>query len=359
MRVLFVTLSLSNNQLGRVHSLYELARLGGHEAQIATTHPGPIWQPLADSVFASACHRVSFWRLNRLIRDWADLVITIKALPPTLLLALPLCVAAGKPILADVDDPDADAITVWADSHARAKFLIRYPHRYALFASARQAAIRLPSMVSNPVLQRHYGGPIVPHARPDLGPGDDHSSDRPRVAFVGTVREHKGIDLIRSGVASLASQGWTLVVTAPAPHDIRPWETWTGLTSWDEGMKILRESDVVVLPSKPVGYARGQLPMKLIDAMLAGRALAVSDLEVLTWAMGDTGERFTPGSLGEMVDALRRLSSPTVRSELGARARARALGLFTVPAVRPAFDEAVEAALTSGPPGSGLLRNLR
>jgi glycosyltransferase involved in cell wall biosynthesis len=114
-----------------------------------------------------------------------------------------------------------------------------------------------------------------------------------------------------------------------------------------------------VVPSADTPFARAQLPVKLIDAMMAGRAVIASDLAPIRWALGGTGVLVRPGSAHELVLALRRLTvdESTGVSYLGALARERALAHFTPQAVAPALAAAVRAAvgvLVQAPESAGM-----
>jgi glycosyltransferase involved in cell wall biosynthesis len=351
LRLLLVTDTFSNNQMGRVQSLDMAAHVMGHEVEVVTLQPGAMWAPLADSDLAARssvlCHEEEVVLRARS----ADVVVAVKALPETVPLAVRAAKRAGRPILIDVDDADVEVRTI---SSARS-YRSRLSHVGRILGSRRDYAIelvrtavlarRLPTTVSNPVLQRRWGGTLVPHARPDRGAGRLHGQRPPSVAFVGTPWGHKGIHLLRTAVAALSDDGWTLTVTAPPPVDARPFERWIGQVSFPEGERITAEADVVCLPSEAWGYGAGQLPMKLVDAMLAGRAVAVSDTGPLPWAVGDAGLVFSSGNSAAVTNALRQLAHSGRRAELGNRARALALQRFTPEAVGPHLDAAVRGVL--------------
>jgi glycosyltransferase involved in cell wall biosynthesis len=344
-RIVLVTKTFADNQLGRAHSLYLAARTLGYDVSVVTTSAGEVWGPLRGSEFACVCTVVTPEAL-RPIAKAADLIVAVKTLPESLGVAMQASSQAGVPILADVDDPDVEADLFWGPEPVRS-FLgaMRRPARVLGLLRARQLAKRLPTMVSNPVLQELYGGEIVPHARRDTGVGREFDSDCRTVAFVGTTRGHKGVDLLRAAIRLVAADGWRLVVTADPPPDCRPWEDWVGQTSQEAGMQLVRDADVVIVPSRPYGYSRGQLPMKLIDAMLAGRAVAVSGVGPLPWAVGDAGLVFRPDSAEDIRRTLVDLGDVGLRRDLGQRARRLALSRYTPEAVAPALEGAVLSAL--------------
>ena len=92
---------------------------------------------------------------------------------------------------------------------------------------------------------------------------------------MGSVRPHKGVELLREAVEHAGDM--RLTITDDPPPSARPNENWTGLTSLAVGLELVNRADIVAIPSLPWIYGY-QLPVKLIDAMLAGRAIVASDL---------------------------------------------------------------------------------
>jgi glycosyltransferase involved in cell wall biosynthesis len=166
-----------------------------------------------------------------------------------------------------------------------------------------------------------------------------------QVAFVGSPKAHKGIEDLRLAVAGLVSEGYRLVVTGTAPPDSHPWETWVGTVPFEEGMRILDGSDVVAIPSRPTSWARAQLPAKLMDAMMAGKPVVVTDVGPMRWAVGSAGVVATAGDASGIQDALRSLRDPAIRQALGRRAWERARADYSVETVAKVFEDACDAAI--------------
>lgn len=344
--LLFLTDSLATNHLARAHCLYLTARGAGHRiAGVVTTGPGDVWMPLANTDFARLCRRVDADELAGLMGN-CDVVVAFKAFDETLGVAHRAERAGGSaPVVVDIDDPDLEVRINWKRTPPRALAHIALrPISVGHALSLRRIARRHVCISSNPVLQGIYGGEVVPHPTPDSGPGSPHVSEHPLVSFIGTDRPHKGLPVLRSAVAELAKHGFRLLITAEAPPDAQPWEQWVGNVDAQTAAQLLLETDIVALPSRPWGIARGQLPMKLTRAMLAGRAVAVSRVGAHPWAVGDGGLVFEPDSVASLIEALAELQSPARRTELGDRARQIALDRFTPEAVAPAFERALLAA---------------
>jgi glycosyltransferase involved in cell wall biosynthesis len=349
-RVAFLTPNFENNSLGRTYCLWLLARELGWETVVAGVKGTAVWSPLAGTAFAADCVVPDQAGLvaEPAVRDaiaGADLVIAVKPLPTSFGLALRL--AGDTPLLLDIDDPDIEVRTVWrspAERLRRPAFLGRQRELARLGRLART----VPRLVSNPVLEELYGGDVVPHVRPRSGAPELGTSDRPVVRFVGSPRGHKGVDVLRRSVAALAPEGYSLEVTGPAPADATAWERWLGTTSLAEGERLVATADVVAIPSLPTAWSPAQLPAKLIDAMMHGRAIVASSTAPVAWALGTTGLLVPPGDERALRGALRRMKDPDARAEFGIAARERAVRRFSVDAVAPVFERAAVAALREG-----------
>lgn len=341
MNIVLMTESLTSNSIGRTYCLWLLAKELGWGVSVLTTQGDRIWEPLANSEFSRDVQKVARRDLDSAIPDDVDLVIGCKPLWLSFGLALRVGKRRKLPVMVDIDDPDLELRIRPEDPFIR-KLLRwgRHPIRRTQDRILAFKARRLPSFVSNPWLGDRYGGTLIPHVRPDLGDGSPSTSDNPHVVFVGTAHAHKGVPLLRDAIRDLQPQGFTLTITDKRPSDAAPWERWVGNTSLEEGADLVRNADIVALPSIAGPQTVGQLPAKLIDAMMLGRAVAVSDVPPMGWAVDDAGVVFEAGSLDALREALVALRSPEARAALGRAARNRALKEFSLTALSPRFERA-------------------
>ena len=340
MRLALFTHSAEENGLGRAFALWLVAKELGWEIRIVAPATDKPWWPLAQEKSFLG----DFETDARAAAAWCDLLLALKPWPGSLDLALELGRAQHKPVALDVDDPDWE--DVFGESRRRqvATFVQRslrgHPplHEYRLhFAASRLGTV----LISNPALERwHPNATVIPHARSARAAGAPHRrSEEIEIAFVGSVRPHKGVEILRQAVERAG--GMRLTITGTEPPDARPNEHWSGETSLEEGLRILDRADVVAIPSQDWTYSRGQLPVKIIDAMMAGRAVVGSDLEPIRWALGGSGIVVPPADVEALAAALDSLRSPDIRADLGARARERALATFTPSAIAPALAAAL------------------
>lgn len=346
MKIFFLTPNLEDNSLGRTYVLWLLAQELGLESVVVSTRGDKIWSPLSTDVFADSCHKLEDSNLLLATASNYDIIITIQPLKESLMLGIDIAKKLNKPMIVDIDDPNI--VSILAPHRlfrASAKWILKTAVMLDAFRRSRVAR-KFPTIVSNPVLQKHHGGTIIPHARLPIDLGSPHTSTNPHVVFVGTNRPHKGIGLLRQAVEEIQSEaGFRLTVTDAKPLDAKPWETWVGQVPFASAMALVQSADIIALPSLEVSY--GQLPAKLIDAMLAGRAVIASDVDPMPWALNGAGLTATPGDVASLKDGLMRLQDPTLRERLGQNARVHALENFTVSPNAAIFVKVIQETIDS------------
>ncbi|PRZ11583.1 glycosyltransferase family 4 protein [Nesterenkonia sandarakina] len=347
MKLALITESQSSNSLGRTHCLWMLAQQLGWDAEVFTTEGEKFWYPLSGTAFETATTRVGPSQLADAIPADTELLIACKPLPASLGRTIPIAKARNLPLLVDIDDPDLEARLRVGEPLTQILRWLRRPARSIVDTRHRQLARSLPSLVSNPWLQARYGGTIVPHVRPVPGLQTYRAGEHLDIVFVGTNHAHKGTAILREAVGLLQADGptTTLTVTDVAPVDAQPWERWVGRTTLQRGTEIVGEADLVVLPSLDDRRARGQLPAKLVDAMMLGRPVIVSDVAPMPWACHGGGLVVPPGDVEALARAIRQMRSPDARRTMGEQGRERALKQFSVSAVAERFKIACQEAV--------------
>lgn len=348
-----ITESQNANSVGRAYCLWLLAKELRWSVRILTTRGDEVWAPLASTDFAKDIHKVSRGDLTQEVPDNTDLLLAVKPLPDSFGNALRISAELQLPLLVDIDDPDLEVRTR-ADSRLMATLRwLRRPLRSLVDLKLRRLARSLPSLVSNPWLQSRYGGTLIPHTRLSMSAGTVRDTRDLEIAFIGTRHPHKGVDVLRSAVASVQQDDarTTLTITDDPPEDARTWEAWVGRTSLAAGIELARHADAVVLPSLSNSHALGQLPVKLVDAMMLGRPVVVSDVDPLPWAVGDAGIVVPAGDESALVSALRSLRDPSLRRQLGSRASRHADDMFSLRVLAPRFEIACQRAVLTAQQG--------
>lgn len=334
---------MSNNALGRAFSLSLLVEELGWETRVAGPSLAGIWEVLADTPFAKTCSVNPDAPALSKLGEWADVVICVKPMPESMSMTRHAARTHSLAAVLDIDDPDLAVRMNYVKRLHRRRPYRRWRALQEVARLTREARL-VPRMVSNPSLQAEWGGELIPHVRtprPLVQPPPGRSSIR--VGFVGTPRPHKGLDVLRSVVGGLAGEGFRLIVTADRPSDAQPWEDWVGTTQLEQGLQLLETVDVVVMPSLEQTYAPQQFPVKLVDAMLAARAIVASDLPPIRWGLGEAGLLVPAGSSHGLKKALRTLGDRSERLRLGSLARQRALEMYTPEVVAPIFRKFLES----------------
>lgn len=178
------------------------------------------------------------------------------------------------------------------------------------------------------------------------------------IVAVGVLERHKGHRFLLEALAKLdteaAKRPWRLIIAGGAGG-----EEHTALRQYiaDHSLEervhialnrndvsdLLALSDVFVMPSLWEG-----LPMAVLEAMVAGKAIVASRIAGIPEAIvdGQDGLLVPPGETVPLADALRLLiQDPSRRAALGENAQERAYREFTVQVMADRYESLYESAL--------------
>lgn len=168
---------------------------------------------------------------------------------------------------------------------------------------------------------------------------------------VGTLETHKGHKVLLEALARLVSRGmntpWRLIIAGGRGGDqhesLLQFLADEGLddrvhivTNRNDIPDLLALADVFVMPSLIEG-----LPMALLEAMTAGKAIVASATAGIPEAIvdGREGLLVLPGDIGALADALRTLiTDPSLRAALRDAAAVRAREEFTVQVMADRYE---------------------
>ncbi len=160
------------------------------------------------------------------------------------------------------------------------------------------------------------------------------------IAYVGRLVHEKGVTTLLETARLLAGEGrrFTLKIVGDGPQrpalELVAREItgdsaailFTGLLQGDALHAALQDVAVVVIPT----IMEETAGMAVIEQMMRGGPVIVSDTGGLAEVAGDGGLKFPVGESAALADCLRRLmDKPSLLSELAARAKNRADTLFT------------------------------
>lgn len=287
MRVAIVSPFAHTNALGRALALGELKEPG---LDITVYAPqGPVWP--GRTAFPRStlrqCVGRELWGIE------ADVLWAIKPLPQSLGRSWAIARQRSLPLVLDLDDDDLGLAREFVEQRTFNRFrLARRGDSPRRIVATEQLIpdVDLVTVASDAVAARVLSrtavydglrptGIQVPHPR-DVG-------DRPipwplkaeplRLGFLGTVRPHKGLELLLEWIG--ASSGMRLVLLARGVDAVlrRRLETNPVVDVIDKTPReALRAIHAVVLPQTLHGAADVQLPAKFCDALAAGRPVIAS-----------------------------------------------------------------------------------
>ena len=179
------------------------------------------------------------------------------------------------------------------------------------------------------------------------------------IVAVGVLERHKGHRFLLEALARLDAESlrkpWRLIIAGGAGGEehasLRQFIADHGLTdrvhialNRNDVSDLLTLSDIFVMPSLWEG-----LPMAVLEAMVAGKAIIASRIAGIPEAVvdGQDGLLVPPGETAPLVAALRLLiENPSRRASLGAKAQERAFREFTVQVMADRYEELYQSALT-------------
>ena len=380
--VLVLAWDVGHNPLGRAYLLAEaLARsytvvLAGFQFP---RYGDAIWKPLRDAAFRTVSipgesfpgYQRTMERLGRRID--ADVIVACKARLPAVQTALMCKAFRNRPLLIDVDDYELSFFTNRGpldDLSGVAPSALAEPFEEAW---TRFTQSLLPAadgvLVSNPELQRRFGGSIVPHARDErvfdpqrVDPGVARrtlglGTDVRVVLFVGTPRPHKGIVDVLEAVKSTGRDDFRFVVVGTPPDRAfedelrsRGGDSLVLLPDqpFDRLAEITAAADLVcLLQDSATEIARYQLPAKVVDAIAMGVPVLATEVPPLAGLIrSGTVEAVTSETLPERIRAW--LTAPAhVRSTQAERARSAFLREYSYEAIHRTLYNEIERCLTS------------
>ncbi|MEJ0015582.1 MAG: glycosyltransferase [Acetobacteraceae bacterium] len=345
---------LSHNPAGRA---YVLARLLGE--QWLPELVGPIWprfgRTLWEPLRASGLpwHALHVENLLDLVVQASalslarqyDLVVVSKPRLPGLLLGLFLAEQSRCPLIFDFDEDERAFLQYHLEhpSESATKLLAEPFGTTGTLLASQYWSMADAVTVASPVLRKSFGGSLVRHARDETAPVADRTAARQRLgyrsedfvlAFIGTVRAHKGIDRILSAMEAIDDPRLKLLVVGSIDDPaVR-----ARLATMPERVQVfppcdiarlgtyLAAADLVPLLQKPEAViAQSQFPAKVTDALQHGVPIVATATPPLS-----------DGSLGDAVDWI---SPDGLRAYLASRLRAAPITQERRARIRQIFED--------------------
>jgi glycosyltransferase involved in cell wall biosynthesis len=197
----------------------------------------------------------------------------------------------------------------------------------------------------------------------DLGTANSTQASRPKQAnvayFLGWVVPTKGVEELVEAWRAAGRDDWELRVAGPSDQAYRSalakavgdhaHVRFLGEVSHSEGSALMDQADIFVLPSHTEGF-----PNVILEAMAAGKAIVATRVGAIPEMLdADTstpcGLLIGPKDAPALAEALRALmKDPSLRRELGARARSKVERCYDVNVVFRRLLEAWEGTAQVG-----------
>ncbi len=369
-RLVVLVDNLSTNSLSRG---YVLAKLLAQDfnVRIAGVLPAgaEVWPPCPHDlpIQVLATGAPSWRELGQIARRLeADVLVPSKSLKNSFGLALLARRHRDRPLMLDMDDwePGCSGLSLWGKLMETAVQPRKWHRTWTLALdhfTGRADAIT----VASSWLQQRYGGRLLPHVRDatELDPSRRTGvalrkrlglEQNKVVLFLGTPREHKGLEEAASALDRLGRDDVRFLIVGAQQGTRYTREVLERLPlvvllppySMPEAPDYLAAADVVVIPQRDTPFSRAQLPGKLIDAMAMARPIigtAVSDIPRL---LEGCGLVVPPGDVPALTEAFRWMfDHPAEAMAMGQRARERMVRGISYEAGRPVLLEAVQTAV--------------
>ncbi|HVZ10022.1 glycosyltransferase [Rhodopila sp.] len=364
---------LSHNPAGRAYVLAKLLATHWNTELVGPIWPRfgkTLWEPLLDS--GIAWHPLHVSNLEELIVAASalalakryDLVVVSKPRLPGLLLGLFLAEQSRCPLVLDFDEDERAFLQhhVEDPGDASAKLLAEPFGTSGTLLAAQYWTVADATTVASPALRRIFGGHLVRHSRDETAAVADRAAARRRLgygaddivmAFIGTVRAHKGLDRVLTAMEAIGDPRLRLLVVGsidePAlrtrlmgmPKSVRVFPP----CPLKELTNYLAAADLVPLLQNPAAaIAQSQFPAKLTDALQHGVPIvAIATPPLSEGGLNDAVDWIEPYDLKRYLDA--RLLDGNKPDARRARIRAIFEDEFSDGINRVRLDAAVRSAM--------------
>ncbi|HRN69627.1 MAG TPA: glycosyltransferase [Candidatus Woesebacteria bacterium] len=358
MKISIINHNLSDNSLGRAYILALMLKRYYQVEILGPSINNKIWEPIAFDTsikyvqLSTKLHNIS----KNLKKIDGDIIYAIKPYGTSFGYALLKKFLSNKPVILDEDDWD---FGFFLDNVGRSILLDLLKVNFFdpnnglyTYLLSKLSFFADDITVSSTFLQKQFGGTIIPHARDkemykinqnkvQLIQKRYNPKSQKIIMFLGTVRQHKGIDLIISAMDSMNRKDLSLflignkdLIKQFVPN--RNYITIIPTQRFDNLANILSIADLIVLPQKNTHSAKGQIPAKLFDAMAMGKPIIASNVSDISLILKDCGLIFEPDNSNELIKKMNLLLyDNNLANILGAKAKAKFLKKYSFDTVAP------------------------
>jgi glycosyltransferase involved in cell wall biosynthesis len=391
--ITFLISSLSSNAFGRAYLLADMLSQKW-DIEFVGFHKGTLWPPCAQinkwpvkgvlkpaPNILSSEYRRAVQRLAALAEG--DIVIACKVWPWIIDAAQLVDRKLKKPVILDIDDWELGWNFPVTPKKIFREIVFKLRNPEGLFLSwlydLKTRNLGFIKLVSNSFLKDRFSGTLVEHAcntdvmNPSAVPDKQEcrgkyglQADAFYLGFIGTPRNHKGIDTILEALEIIIPASETSDDIKAVSGPVRFLAAGLSETEKQSSMfdkyrartdfittfskkdlpLVVNCIDVSLIPQKDLACCRGQLPAKIFDAMAMRKAViasAVSDIPVI---LGDAGITVPPDCPSELAKAvLHLMRNPAKLKTMGDAGRQKCVEKYSYRALFIILDELCSALL--------------
>jgi len=347
MKISILTPDLSHNCLGRAYLLAKILQRHYEVEIIGPMFGEGIWEPVANdkSIIYKAVKIFGrlkpYWQIGELIKKIdGDIIYASKPLFSSFGIGLVKKVLKKKPLILDMDD--------WQMGFVRENYSrLSIYRRFRFIASSTLYFYSLGSYwnnlineklihfadkisISNNFLKEKFGGTIIWHGR-DTDNFDPQkynkkllrekykiNDSKKVIMFLGTPREHKGVEILINAVSMIKNKNVVLFVVGIGDNDSYSKKlTKTakemlgdkyrgfGIQPFKKIPEFLAIADVVVIPQKNNFATIGQVPAKVFDAMAMAKPIIATNVSDLPEILNECGWIIEPENLEQLAQTIK------------------------------------------------------
>lgn len=348
MKITILTSDFSGNSLGRSYLLALLLQEYYHVRIVGPMFGEQVWPPLANvtdvefiPVRMQFRNSVLIMNINKIVRFCnGDILYVSKPLISSFGIGIIVKYLYKIPLILDIDDWEISPFLIQDKIHRFISAIrtINRPISFMpglLFDKLTKVADLI--TVSSKTLKEMYGGTIIPHVRKTvrINQKTKRPNNKKTIMFLGTPRPHKGVDDLIAAFKSIRIRNTVLkiigidykdkeskkiILAAQSDNRIQL----HGMIPFEDLKSYIATADIIVIPQRDIIVAKTQVPAKLFDAMVQGKAIISTRISDIPDILGDTGIIVEPGDIHGIKNALEYLlKHPEKIKELGAKVRKR------------------------------------
>ena len=370
-KISLLCFDLSDNSFGRAALLAKALSKNYSVELLGPAKDNKLWLPLRNIDLP-----VKLFPWNRfpnfscVVRDMIDSIegdVLFACKPRFSSFGVGLLAANNKPLLLDIDDWELGFFYRAGFWGRIGRFLnFTNPNGLPCTWMMEQLVSRADGItVSNRFLQGRFGGELVYHCRdtktldPTLYKSEkircELGLERKKILmFLGTPREHKGIDDLYKMIKRIRNPLAHLVIVGVGVNEnnqckfsgINGKVTLLPPISFNKLGDYLAAADCVVIPQRETSDTVGQIPAKIFDAMAMGKPVVSTRVSDIPEILGENGylvEPENPYQLAETVDSI--LENIDEAYARGIKLRDRCQALFDITIMERKLDALVKRTI--------------